>query len=68
VLLADESGRLLRGDAAGKAFAPLVGALPTGLSSLAQAADGALIVSGARGLSRIEATALAATPIAESKK
>lgn len=64
VLLADESGRLLRGDAAASRFTPLAVSLPTGLTSMVQAADGALVVSGTRGLSRVEP----ATLTAEAKK
>ena len=60
LLLADESGRLLRGDAAAIRFVPLATALPTGLTGMVQAADGALIVSGARGASRVEPATLTA--------
>ena len=64
VLLADESGRLLRGDAAASRFTALAASLPTGLTGMVQAADDALVVSGTRGLSRVEP----ATLTAEAKK
>ncbi|THF55173.1 WD40/YVTN/BNR-like repeat-containing protein [Pseudothauera rhizosphaerae] len=59
IVLADESGRLLRSTDGARSFAPLPAAAATGLSGLAQAADGALIVAGARGLARIEPAHLA---------
>ena len=59
VLLADESGRLLRSTDGARSFAALAVQPGTGLTGIAQAADGALILSGARGLSRVEPDALA---------
>lgn len=56
VVLADESGRLLRSpDGGGRhPFRPLPAPSVPGLSGLAQTRDGALILAGARGLVRIE--------------
>lgn len=59
VLLADESGRLLRSTDGGQHFAALAVQPGTGLTGIAEAADGALILSGARGLSRVEPDAVA---------
>ena len=59
VLLADESGRLLRSTDGGQHFAALAVQPGTGLTGIAEAADGALILSGARGLSRVEPEAVA---------
>lgn len=59
VLLADESGRLLRSTDGGQHFTALAVQPGTGLTGIAEAADGALILSGARGLSRVEPDAVA---------
>jgi len=59
VLLADESGRLLRSTDGARSFVALAVQPGTGLTGIAEAADGALILSSARGLSRVEADALA---------
>ncbi|HEY6609637.1 MAG TPA: YCF48-related protein [Pseudomonas sp.] len=58
VLLADESGRLLRSTDGARSFVALAVQPGTGLTGIAEAADGALILSGARGLSRVEPHAL----------
>lgn len=59
-LLVEEGGRLLRSEDGGRHFTAL--ALPgaTGLTGVVEAADGALVLSGMRGLSRIEPQALLA--------
>lgn len=59
VLLADESGRLLRSTDSARSFVALAVQPGTGLTGIAEAADGALILSSARGLSRVEPDALA---------
>ncbi|WPP46354.1 WD40/YVTN/BNR-like repeat-containing protein [Pseudomonas sp. AN-1] len=59
VLLADESGRLLRSTDGARSFVALAVQPGTGLTGIAEAADGALILSSARGLSRVEPDALA---------
>ncbi|MBV2132538.1 glycosyl hydrolase [Pseudomonas sp. MAP12] len=58
VLLADESGRLLRSTDGARSFVALAVQPGTGLTGIAEAADGALILSGARGLSRVEPDAI----------
>lgn len=58
VLLADESGRLLRSTDGGQHFSALAVQPGTGLTGIAEAADGALIISSARGLTRVEPDAL----------
>jgi len=58
VLLADESGRLLRSTDDARSFVALAVQPGTGLTGIAEAADGALILSGARGLSRVEPDAI----------
>lgn len=54
LVLADETGRLLRSTDGGAHFTALAATESRSLTSLAQAADGALIVAGTRGMSRIE--------------
>jgi photosystem II stability/assembly factor-like uncharacterized protein len=54
LLLADESGRLLQSRDGAHSFAALAVQPGTGLTGIAEAADGALIFSGSRGLSRVE--------------
>ncbi|MOA54534.1 hypothetical protein D3C78_1781680 [compost metagenome] len=58
MLLADESGRLLRSTDGARSFVALAVQPGTGLTGIAEAADGALILSGARGLSRVEPDAI----------
>lgn len=60
VLLVDESGRLLRSTDIGQHFAALALQPGTGLTGIAEAADGALIMSSARGLARVEPDAIVA--------
>lgn len=60
VLLADESGRLLRSTDGGQHFTALAVQPGTGLTGIAEAADGALIISSARGLTRVEPDATVA--------
>lgn len=52
VVLADEGGRLLRSRACGQGFQPLPIANPAPFTGIAQAVDGALILSGVRGMTR----------------
>lgn len=59
IVLADESGRLLRSTDGGAHFTPLPVSEARSLTGLAQAADGALVLAGARGMSRIEPDILA---------
>ncbi|MBF7729137.1 WD40/YVTN/BNR-like repeat-containing protein [Pseudomonas sp. N040] len=59
-LLADESGGFLRSSDAGRTFVALQVQAGAGLSGILEAADGALIISGSRGLSRIEPDAVVA--------
>lgn len=59
LLLADESGRLLRSTDGGQHFAALAVQPGTGLTGIAEAADDALILSGSRGMSRVEPDAVA---------
>jgi len=54
IVLGDESGRLLRSTDGGRSLVALTVPPASGLTGLAQAADGALILSGPRGLARIE--------------
>lgn len=54
VVLADESGRLLRSTDGARSFRALPLPAATGLTGFALAADGALVVAGARGLARVE--------------
>lgn len=54
VLLADESGRLLRSTDNAQSFTALPVQPGTGITGIVEAADGALILSSARGMSRIE--------------
>ncbi|NMY65590.1 glycosyl hydrolase [Pseudomonas sp. WS 5018] len=58
LLLADEGGRLLRSTDAGRHFAALAFQPGTGLTGIAEAVDGALIISSARGLTRVEPGAI----------
>lgn len=58
LLLADETGRVLKSRDAGKSFKPVAVPKPSYFSGLAQAADGAIVLSGARGMARIEASSL----------
>jgi photosystem II stability/assembly factor-like uncharacterized protein len=58
VLLADESGRLLHSADDGQHFNALAVQPGTGLTGIAEAADGALIISSARGLTRVEPDAI----------
>ncbi|ENO89980.1 hypothetical protein C666_03805 [Thauera linaloolentis 47Lol = DSM 12138] len=60
IVLADESGRLLRSVDGARSFTPVAGSFPTGLTGLAQGGDGALVLSGARGLTRVEPAQLVA--------
>ena len=60
LLLADESGRLLRSTDEGRHFTALALQPGTGLTGIAEAADGALIISSARGLTRVEPDAIVA--------
>jgi len=60
IVLADESGRLLRSVDGARSFTPVAGSFPTGLTGLAQGGDGALVLSGARGLTRVEPARLVA--------
>jgi photosystem II stability/assembly factor-like uncharacterized protein len=53
LLLTDETGQLFRSADGGKRFAPLRGGPATPLTGVAQAADGNVVVSGVRGVSRI---------------
>lgn len=59
LVLGDESGRLLRSTDDGATLAPMPVPPVAGLTGLVQAADGALILSGPRGLTRIEPANLA---------
>lgn len=54
LVLADATGRLLRSKDGGAHFAVLPTAQGRSITGLAQAADGALILAGARGLTRVE--------------
>ncbi|MCC4118640.1 YCF48-related protein [Aromatoleum toluclasticum] len=54
LLLGDESGRLLRSTDDGHSVTALAVPPAAGLTGFAQAADGALILSGPRGLTRVE--------------
>ncbi|MOA10340.1 hypothetical protein D3C78_1302240 [compost metagenome] len=54
LLLADETGRVLRSADGARSFKPLPISTHGYLSGLVQAADGALVVAGMRGVSRIE--------------
>ncbi len=54
LLLADESGRLLRSRDEGRSFSALPVHPGTGLTGIGEARDGALVLSSARGLARIE--------------
>lgn len=58
LLLGDESGRLLRSTDDGASLAPMAVPPVAGLTGFVQAADGALILSGPRGLTRIEPATL----------
>lgn len=58
VVLADESGRLLLSTNGARSFVALAVQPGTGLTGIAETADGALILSSARGLSRVEPQAL----------
>lgn len=60
VLLADESGRLLRSTDGGQNFIALAVQPGTGLTGIAESADGALIISSAHGLTRVEPDAIVA--------
>ncbi|NMF99109.1 YCF48-related protein [Aromatoleum toluolicum] len=64
IILGDASGRLLRSTDGGRSLVALTVAPTSGLTGLVQAADGALILSGPRGLTRIEPELL----VAEVKK
>ena len=59
-MLIDESGRVLRSRDAGASFAVLPAGAATGLTALAESRDGALILSGARGVTRVESSQLVA--------
>lgn len=59
IVLGDESGRLLRSTDDGRSISALAVPPVAGLTGLVQAADGALILSGPRGLSRVEPELLA---------
>ncbi|MFT3758401.1 WD40/YVTN/BNR-like repeat-containing protein [Thauera sp.] len=59
IVLADESGRLLRSVDGARSFTPVAGSFPAGLTGIAQGGDGTLVLSGARGLSRVEPARLA---------
>lgn len=54
ILLGDESGRLLRSIDDGRSVTALALPPASGLTGIVQAADGALILSGPRGLTRVE--------------
>ncbi|HEY0287196.1 MAG TPA: YCF48-related protein [Pseudomonas sp.] len=58
LLLADESGRLLRSTDDARSFVVLNTQAGAGLCGLIEATDGALVIFGARGLSRIEPATL----------
>lgn len=58
LLLADETGRVLRSRDTGKSFQPVAVPKPFYFSGLIQAADGAVVLAGARGMARIEASSL----------
>lgn len=58
IVLADESGRLLRSTDAGRSFVTVGAGFPTGLSALLEIDNNALLLAGARGLSRVEAAQL----------
>lgn len=60
ILLADESGRLMRSSDAGRSFKPVEGSFPTGLTGLAQGSDKAVVLSGVRGLTRVDPAQLVA--------
>ncbi|HJV24528.1 MAG TPA: YCF48-related protein [Aromatoleum sp.] len=64
VVLGDESGRLMRSFDDGRSVAPVSVPPAAGLTGVAQAADGALILSGPRGLIRVEPDLL----VSEAKK
>ena len=57
LVLVDESGRLLHSSDGGASFRAVPMARPAPLTGIVQAADGALVVAGLRGLSRIDAAA-----------
>lgn len=61
LVLADESGRLLRSDDRGRSFRALAAKAPTAVTALVQAGDGALVLAGTRGLHRLDAAQLAVT-------
>lgn len=63
LVLADESGRLLRSTDGGKHFDVLATESSSSVTSIAEASDGALIVSGARGVQRLEPEALTAVQV-----
>lgn len=58
LLLADETGRLLRSDDGGQSFKPVPIPNAAYVTGIAQAADGGIILAGARGIVRIAAAAL----------
>jgi hypothetical protein len=53
-MLVDESGRLLGSKDSGRSFSALPVGAGMGLTGLLQTADGVLVLSGARGLSRLD--------------
>jgi photosystem II stability/assembly factor-like uncharacterized protein len=55
LLLADESGRLLKSDDGGRSFSAIAVPRPSSVSGMVQAADGAVILAGVRGVGRVEA-------------
>ncbi|MFS2138982.1 WD40/YVTN/BNR-like repeat-containing protein [Duganella sp. Dugasp56] len=58
VVLADETGRILKSHDSGKTFQALSIPNPSYISSVAIAADGAIVLAGARGMTRIDASTL----------
>lgn len=58
LLLADETGRVLASRDAGKSFKPVAVPKPSYFSGMAQTADGAIVLSGVRGMARIDAVSL----------
>ncbi|MNR25118.1 hypothetical protein D3C85_1422480 [compost metagenome] len=58
MLLADVSGRLLRSTDNAQSFTTLPEQLGTGITGIVESADGALILSSARGMIRIEPDAI----------
>lgn len=62
MILADETGRILRSHDSGKTFQALSVPNPSYVSGVAIAADGAVVLAGARGMTRIDASTITSEP------